>query len=213
MARKTTDFTGQRFGRLKVVERISNPWYAVLKPGSYWLCICDCGAYHIVNAAYLKDGSVKSCGCYKKELNEYKDDIPSHFKRERLYGIWKGMHARCSNSNYAIYQYYGAKGICVCDDWNSYLIFRQWALNNGYDDKLTIDRIDCTLDYEPGNCRWVTHKENMRNRTNTIFLTYKNQTKSLGEWSEEYNIPWRTAYMNWYRGMPIESILKEPFLK
>jgi len=84
--------------------------------------------------------------------------------KTRIYRIWKGMRGRVNNQNADHYKYYGGKGITVCIEWEDFIIFKKWAMRNGYDDTLTIDRIDCNGNYEPSNCRWVTKKVNNQNK-------------------------------------------------
>lgn len=86
--------------------------------------------------------------------------------RNRIYGSWYNMIYRCSNSKSTYYGCYGARGITVCDEWLSYDNFYEWAMNNGYADNLTIDRIDVNGNYEPSNCRWVDIKTQNRNKRN-----------------------------------------------
>lgn len=116
-----------------------------------------------------------------------------------LFGVWESMKSRCNNPNRPKYKDYGARGIKVCDEWNySAENFCVWALENGYCEGLQLDRIDNNGNYEPNNCRWVTPKENSRNRRNTVYLTINNQTKSVAEWCESINISPYTVYW-WVR--------------
>ena len=86
----------------------------------------------------------------------------------RLYGIWRKMHFRCESEAHPHYHRYGGRGIKVCEEWNSLIVFGKWALENGYAPELTLDRIDNDGDYEPSNCRWATHKEQMNNTSRSI---------------------------------------------
>lgn len=110
-------------------------------------------------------------------------------KHTRLNNIYSHMKARCYNSNGWNYQYYGARGIKVCDEWkNNYQKFKEWAINNGYSNNLTIDRIDVNGDYCPENCRWVTDKEQKNNTRRNHYITYNGKTQSMKQWAEELNI-------------------------
>lgn len=110
-------------------------------------------------------------------------------KRDRLNVIYSHMKARCYNKNRWNYQYYGARGIKVCDEWkNDYQKFKKWSLENGYQNNLSIDRIDTNGNYEPSNCRWVTDKEQKNNTRRNHYITYKGKTQSMSKWAEELNI-------------------------
>lgn len=129
----------------------------------------------------------------------------------RLGRIYHNMKTRCYNSNYDKYQYYGGKGITVCDEWlQSYDAFEKWAFNNGYDDILTLDRIDPDGNYCPDNCRWVTRKEQANNRTSNRLLTYNGQTKTVQEWSEKTGICHRTLCGRLNAGWSVKDALVTP---
>lgn len=109
--------------------------------------------------------------------------------KSRLYHVWQMIKQRCYNKNNVGYRNYGGRGITVCDEWkDSFLSFKEWAINNGYDESLSIDRIDNNGNYEPKNCRWVTRKQQARNRNICRFITYGNETKCLSEWAEGVGI-------------------------
>ena len=88
----------------------------------------------------------------------------------RLYNSWRGMRSRCNNPNQSDYKYYGGRGVKCYEGWRIFNSFLDWALQNGYEEGLTIDRIDCFKDYSPNNCRWITHSENV-SRSNTFRVT------------------------------------------
>lgn len=130
---------------------------------------------------------------------------------ERLFRIWKAMKNRCLNKKNNRFSVYGGRGIKICDEWlDDFNSFKKWSLDNGYDDTLTIDRIDVDGNYEPSNCRWATMKEQQNNRSNTIFITYKGETKSVMEWHEITGINHKTLIYRYHKGMSPEEIIESP---
>lgn len=133
---------------------------------SYWLCQCDCGNTTIVREASIKNGHTKSCGCIRVERMKLENPKYNHGLRyHRLNSIWRGMKTRCYNQKSLEYSNYGGRGIKVCDEWkNDFKAFYDWAMNNGYKDDLTIDRINNNGNYDPNNCQWLTKSENISKR-------------------------------------------------
>jgi len=150
------DLKGQKFERLKVLEDSGERCGRSVK----WLCICKCGNFTKVRGADLANGKTKSCGCLRK-MQLLKHGHGS--MKNRLYRIWLDMKDRCLNSNTPYYKYYGGKGVKIYEKWkNDFTIFRYWAINSGYQEDLTIDRIENDGDYFPNNCQWITKAENIR---------------------------------------------------
>lgn len=122
------------------------------------------------------------------------DNITKHGKcNTRLYRIYKCMKTRCYNKNRNDYKYYGGRGIVICDEWlNDFMAFYYWSINNGYDDTLTIDRIDVDGNYEPSNCRWATQKQQCNNYSRNILITYNGKTQNMRQWADELCIKQHT---------------------
>lgn len=129
----------------------------------------------------------------------------------RLRRIYDRMRSRCYNPAASKYEYYGGKGITICEEWRqSFQAFEAWALAHGYADTLTIDRKDGNGPYSPSNCRWATWKEQGRNRSNNHLLTYDGQTMPIAEFAERYGIPEKALYKRIERGWGAERALTTP---
>ena len=163
---KKLDLIGQTFHQLTVIARADN-----LGGRTTWLCDCSCGNTVVVLGVNLRNGNTESCGCLK--ANSYKlaarANVIHGLSKSRLYSTWRGMLARCYNQNDPKYYLWGGRGITVCNEWReSFVPFRDWALESGYQDNLTIDRISSNGNYCPNNCRWVTRAENSSRKSNNI---------------------------------------------
>lgn len=188
---KFIDLTGQRFGRLIIIKRLSNNKYR----SAMWECKCDCGKTIKVTTSHLKSGHTKSCGCLSKERISklmYKHGLSKNPDFFRLMNIRKGMKNRCYNSHNDRYLDYGGRGIKVCDEWmdkeNGTLNFYNWAINHGYKEGLTIDRIDVNGNYEPDNCRWVSIKKQNNNKRNNHYIIYDGKRYTIKELSDILDI-------------------------
>lgn len=185
---KDNQYIGKRFGKLTVVERAGRD-----KDGRFlWKCACDCGGVKYTITANLNSGRVRSCGClhYEEASKRMKEMRARKGKRDkRLSTIWLNMKARCFNPKNAGYKNYGERGITVCDEWKeSFENFYNWAINNGYEKTLSIDRIDPNGNYEPSNCRWTTMKVQQNNRTNNHIEEMNGESHTIAEWIEILNI-------------------------
>lgn len=130
-------------------------------------------------------------------------------RNTRLYSIWRSMRTRCYNPKAINYQWYGAKGIKVCDEWQCFLPFYDWAVRNGYSDNLTLDRIESDGNYTPENCRWITISEQQQNRSDNALITINGETKCLSEWSRIYGINYGTARSRHENGVPWEQAFSQ----
>lgn len=164
------DRTGERFGDLVITSLAEVGQYANGKHYSKWLCQCDCGNEVIRPINSLVGGATISCGCNRRRYIPVTITDPIIARtRARLRGIWNGMNDRCTNPDLAYYDCYGGRGITVCEEWkNDFNAFYEWAMANGHDFALSLDRINNNAGYAPLNCRWTTMKEQNRNRRSTV---------------------------------------------
>lgn len=192
---KASELTGKRFGNITVISRAENT-----KGGkTQWLCRCDCGKEWVVQAGNLK--KIKMC----RECS-YKNPYVKHRGYgTRLYNIYMGMKNRCENKKNYSYSYYGERGIVVCEEWQDFNKFQEWANDNGYDDKKTIERIDVNGNYCPANCDWVDIKTQSRNKRNSLRFEIDGKIQDLAEIAEKYNVNYFTLYSRVKRGIDIQT--------
>lgn len=182
---------GDKYNRLTAVKEIDN---------RKWLFRCICGNEKVISKYDVQKGHTKSCGCLQKE-NTSKAKRTHGDTDSRLYYIWENMRKRCYKPNSDRYKNYGARGITICDDWkNNYSNFYKWAYSNGYNDNLTIERIDINGNYEPSNCTWITMKDQAKNRTSNKWVYIDNAKYSPQELEKIYKIPVKTIYARIARG-------------
>lgn len=198
------DLTGNRYGRLVVVSRQPND----ANRKSMWLCLCDCGTYKVVGGASLTRRLTQSCGCIVREKQSQKKHGDTG---KRLYAIWVHMRQRIRDRNTEYYKNYGGRGISICSEWDDYQIFKKWALENGYSDHLTIDRINVNGDYSPENCRWITMKAQSNNKRDNIRLTCEGATLTVAQWAEKFGVTPGALHYRIHQGWDEKRVLTQPF--
>lgn len=156
---------GDRFGRLAVLREVEATYQGKHRKRRV-LCGCECGTEAEVAVSNLLTGHTQSCGCLKPERSH--ERLTHGGTGTRLHGIWSGMLNRCRNPHDKSYRYYGANGVSVCHEWMSFEPFRDWALTHGYQDDLTIDRIDPFGGYAPDNCRWIPQSEQAATKRSAV---------------------------------------------
>lgn len=199
------DITGNKYNKLTVVKRVNKP----NEKSVIWECLCDCGNTTYVRGKNLKNGAVKSCGCL---LKSNKSSIRHNMSKTRLYRTWANIKGRCYIPSCKAYKNYGLRGITMCDEWkNSFESFMEWALNNGYNDTLSIERIDVNKGYYPDNCTWIPLNEQQKNRTINLNINYNGETKILAEWCRELGKPYKQIHNRIYKlGWSFERAITEP---
>lgn len=167
-----------------------------------YLCKCTiCNSNKVVARTSLVKGVSTKCRSCSASRSKRK------WKTEKLRTIYKGIKQRCYDKKSSSYERYGKKGITICDEWLSDpLSFEKWALNNGYMDGLSIDRIDCNLGYSPSNCRWADITTQNNNRKNVHLITINNKTKSIAQWCKVFNVSYQTALWRYKHNYPTEKI-------
>ncbi len=160
----TEQLIGKRYSRLILLDEVEPDVYPSGEKKRKFLCLCDCGIKTIVRMSDMKSGRTQSCGCLNIEkISSIKRTHNLH--HTNLYSRWKGMKKRCYNPNEPQFRDWGGRGIRVCDEWgNDFKVFYDWAMSNGYEKGLQLDRINNDGNYEPNNCRWVTQAENNKNK-------------------------------------------------
>lgn len=174
------DLTGRRFNRLTIIS-----YEGQVAGGAAWLARCDCGNEKVVKRKHLLSGKQQSCGCLRNE----KHPMQTHGRTKTPeYRAWKAMKGRCLSPTNKRYEYYGGRGIQVCDEWRD--SFEAFLCDMGPrpSDEHSLDRIDPDGNYEPGNVRWADKLTQLRNRRNVARATINGETKTLTEWAKEYGI-------------------------
>lgn len=200
---KAKDLAGKRFGRLKCIKIAKKRFKG---ERIRWVCECSCGNSVEIFSENLLSGNTKSCGCLSHER------IASHgMSNSRIYQLWSQMKQRCNNENNLHYKNYGGRGIKLCDDWISFKSFYDWAILNGYGDRLTIERLDNDKGYSSDNCTFVTKSEQSKNRRVNYRVNINGSVMCLYDACKHLNIDYslvqnRIKNLNW----PVDKALYTP---
>jgi len=193
--RPFTDITGQLFGYLTVLEKSNNPKYS----RAHFLCQCRCGIKKVISGTELRLKRTRSCGCSKATFLSQAMSFHG-MSRTLIYSKWAKMIGRCHNPKYPSYLRYGARGIKVCEDWHKF--------NNFFNDmgepptpRHSIERINNDGNYEPGNCKWATRKEQANNRSDNILIEFNGQKKTVAQWSDQFSMSRTMLYQRIHRGI------------
>lgn len=203
MPKVPIDITNQRFGRFTAIKFVG------ITPGKggMWWCQCDCGSVRTISCRALRSGTWLSCGCYKR-------DNPGAKKHGMCgsgeYRSYRAMLQRTNDPNATSYPRYGARGIIVCNQWKE--SFEQFLADVGARPSVrhSLERIDNEGDYQPGNVRWATPKEQARNRRSSRFIRCNGKTKTLAEWADLTGLPSHAIYKRLERGWCIDRALSAP---
>ena len=218
------DLRGKKFGKLTAIEPVGLDKHKEMT----WRCLCDCGNEYIAKSYALRTGKTTQCReCALKQIGDanrkyfltHEHPTPPNKIIEsekyptitrRLRETYTNMKTRCYNSNSLSYYRYGGRGIKICDEWkDNFLTFALWALDNGYREDLTIDRIDNNGDYEPNNCRFVSRTEQANNRVSSTKLEYNGEFDTLANWSRRLGMPYYYIQYRIYKGRSMEDIVNE----
>lgn len=200
------DYTGRRYGKLVVLERGERNEKRKLYS---WICQCDCGNTATVIGADLRNGNTISCGCMSSRKVAGDRTRTHGLAHKPIYNVWCAMRNRCQNTNQKSYKDYGAKGIRVCDKWQTFEGFYE-DMGSTYKEGLTIERKDLTGNYCLENCEWITKEQQALNKSNLVTITYKGVTAPLVIFCNEMNLKSRTVYFRLRRGWSVEKALETP---
>lgn len=199
---------GQRYGKLVIASETKPHRYPSGAPRRMFVCKCDCGKEFVAYINLLRSGNTKSCGCIKSDKTR-KLNLSHGKAHSPLYSKWKGIKDRCYNPNCDFYHRYGGRGIEVCEEWrNDFQAFYDWAITNGWQAGLTIERKDINKGYEPSNCEFIPMKMQARNRSTNIILNVFGERKPLVAWCEQLKLPYSKTYKKIYDGVDYMQALQ-----
>ena len=214
MSNNSVEWLGKVFGRLTVIGFVHAE-----KPerGWWWKCRCECGETKVFRPNDVKRGRTQSCGCFHDEVCQLRAIKFEHRVKDhkRLYSIYNWIKRRCYDETCLRFMDYGGRGIQMCAEWlnenEGFDSFVTWSLRNGYSENLTIDRIDVNGDYSPGNCRWLTHREQNLNKRDTLWVDFKGERITLKELCEREGVTYDTVHNRIYvLGWSVEKAVQTP---
>lgn len=167
-----------------------------------WSWKCDCGKEGSSQSCAIKSGATKSCGCYGRSIDR---KIPGSRNTNPVYRVWRSMRDRCTLPSIKAYKHYGGRGITVCERWNDFDLFVEDM--GPRPTGATLERKNTDGDYEPGNCRWATHKDQMNNTRKNVFITVCGEKLTISQASERYRIPYYRLYFRIKKGWPVEKAI------
>ena len=203
---KLIDLTGKKIGRLTVIGKHGHNKHGQLM----WECLCDCGNKTVVVGQNLRRGMTKSCGC-----NSHLPTTKTHgMTGTVLHKRWLNMKSRCNNPNNKRYERYGGRGIKVCKEWeNDFMAFYNWAISNGFEESLSIDRIDNNKGYSPDNCRWATPRQQANNTRRNIIVERDGEKVTLSDLCRNLGLNYRLVLSRIESGMTVEMAISKDFKK
>lgn len=200
--------TGDKFGQLTVIEEVTSRVQPSGKVVRRLSCRCECGRLTTVTLTHLSTGHSTSCGCWRREAGRRNGKATGTHRKTGTptFNSWESMRARCSNPLSAHYAIYGGRGIRVCQRWSD--SFQAFLDDMGERPAgTTIDRIDNSGNYEPGNCRWATPTEQARNKRNNVVLEFDDKSLCVPEWAERTGLPQHVIRSRLRRGWTVPETL------
>lgn len=200
------NLVGKKFGKLTVLEETDK---RTKNKKILWLCQCECGNTNEISGSDLVTGNTVSCGCMSSRHTAGDRTRTHGMKSSKLYNVWCAIRNRCQNPNQKSYKDYGAKGIRVCEKWQTFEGFYE-DMGESFVEGLTIERKDLKGNYCPENCEWITKEQQALNKSNLVTVTYKGVTAPLVVFCNEMNLKSRTIYHRLRRGWSVEQALETP---
>lgn len=203
------DLIGHKINRLTIQQVFRGD---AVNKGYQCVALCDCGTVKQIRVCEVLANRIKSCGCIRTEKHGRPSANRTHNKSgSRIYKMWHSMNGRCHSQESQAYKYYGDRGIEVCQQWRSPNGFAQFLADMGDPGPgKSIDRINNDGNYEPGNVRWVTQKEQTRNTRRNRLITFEDQTMCIADWSVKTGLSPQCITHRIDVGWPVEQALSLP---